>query len=113
MLKIFYLPPYTSQQIYTQYDNKREILLAALCRLQHITAPLVNPETAAQRLYVAEPLYINIYNMAALFILSAFIMPSEGHFGIRYDMDFPALPILSRPIYWRSSVLPGLYVCVQ
>lgn len=33
-------------------------------------------------------LYINIYTVALLFILSAFIMPPEGHFGIIYDMDF-------------------------
>lgn len=33
-------------------------------------------------------LYINIYTVAVLFILSAFIMPPEGHFGIIYDMDF-------------------------
>lgn len=32
-------------------------------------------------------LYINIYTVAVLFILSAFIMPPEGHFGIIYDMD--------------------------
>lgn len=33
--------------------------------------------------------------MALLFIFSPFIMPSEGHFGIRYIMDFflPHFPL--------------------
>lgn len=63
-----------------------------MCRIQCITAEVINPESAAQRVYV---LYINIYNEAVLFILSTFIMPSEGHFGIRYDMDFLPPPPLS------------------
>ncbi len=32
--------------------------------------------------------YINIYNIAGLFILSASIMPFAGLFGVGYDMDF-------------------------
>lgn len=64
-------------------------------------AEAINPETAARHVCV---LYINIYNVAELFILSAFIMPSEGHFGIRYDMDFP--PRSNTPTHSPSLSLP-------
>lgn len=83
---------------YTQYDNKCEILLTALYWIHCITAQVINPVTAVQRVYL---LYINIYNVAVLFILSAFIMLSEGHFGISYNMDFLSFSFF--PIYCHSS----------
>lgn len=53
-------------------------------------------------------LYINIYTVAVLFILSAFIMPPEGHFGIIYDMDFffpaPLLLVHSLPFFSIRTV---------
>lgn len=97
-----------SQRIYTQYDNKCKILLTALCRIQCITAEVINPGSAVQRVYV---LYINIYNEAALFILSTFIMPSEGHFGIRYDMDF--LPPTFPPFLPFIAILLSCPDCVS
>lgn len=48
--------------------------------------------------------------MAVLFILSPFIMPSEGHFGIRYDMDFLS-PLFFHAIYSRSSLPSRLCFC--
>lgn len=58
-----------SQQIYTQYDNKCEILLTALCRLQCITATVINPETAVQRVYVAT-VYKHLQYGTAIYIVS-------------------------------------------
>lgn len=49
-------------------------------------AEAINRESAVRHVCV---MYINIYTVAELFVLSAFIMPSEGHFGILYDMHPP------------------------
>lgn len=45
-------------------------------------------------------LYINIYTVAVLFILSAFIMPPEGHFGIIYDMCLFFLQLFCSSVHW-------------
>lgn len=82
-----------SQKIYTQYDNKREILLSALYWLRHITVVLINPKTAPQHLY---KLYINIHSTAVQFILRPSIMSSSRFFGISYEDDFFGLPRVSR-----------------
>lgn len=65
-----YLSPlFTTEQIYIQYDNKCEILLAALCGIQCITAAVINPETAVQRVYVAT-VYKHLQYGSAIYIVS-------------------------------------------
>lgn len=44
--------------------------------------------------------YINIYNIAGLFILSASIMPFARLFGVGYDMDFVLLHYIYGCFYY-------------